>query len=400
LAWIHPQKPHFSNQLFTNQLQKPTQMDSYNQARIPNISKSSESTKLESGSGLISRPKPKSQVMVLPLRSSDEKRSIEKLTFCFGDLFVPSNSNTIVTFPYFRGGVLFDLWEEKNGVIDPHRNPPLFESFSLKTMDGLLITKSKTVDVDFGVAFRYKGDQTKWGLMFEELAKTICEFYQRRADSSPSVVSSPLADLSPLTQTTLVIPTIGTNNGFHFYKSAYGILFGLIKQMKNPDSFLNKFKEIRVLTPWNQDQMGTSARSISHIFALIDNNVSVVDDEKKCIACLINKADINCSDPFGSRIVNSSCGPVLCHSCVHHVGFNCPCCNGTVIDVPKTPRIDASEFVCCGDWDHDPNNKVKEMFNPCGHTNAVCKSCYNGMVSGNYASCPVCHNLIASYASY
>ena len=187
---------------------------------------------------------------------------------------------------------------------------------------------------------------------------------------------------------TLVIPMLGTNNGYSFFDSAEAIFKSIVSSLATPNSHMHALASIVAITPFNEDQRGTGVRTMNHIFNLMRAH-RYTKDEADCPLCMALKPD-----------VVASCGHRFCTRCMYKFMATkplCPICNELIHEsYPCYKSVDCTDFVCC------VARKQKEPFTfvPCGHKNALCSECANTMGRLFYEDgkpCPVCKEFASGY---
>jgi hypothetical protein len=184
---------------------------------------------------------------------------------------------------------------------------------------------------------------------------------------------------------TLIIPTIGVNNGVTYWQSAISIFNGLLSCLSEDNSSLHKLSNIYISTIYSTNE-NSSVRVINHLFNLIKiYNMTI--NEKECIVCFEHK--VNCILP---------CNHIqLCKQCSYKIRVNeknaCPICRQTYLTEYDCHEVkDESNFKCC-----DDENIIKEqkIFIPCGHYKSCCVTCGPKYNADN--KCPVCEQSVEKY---
>lgn len=290
-------------------------------------------------------------------------KTINNIEFKFGSLLNPESKNWVPIIIDMVDGILYNIFAQNNPMGIKELNRKVFPEH----MRSLRILESGMKDIPFVVAIKYINDVNKWGLMMEEICHYIYDIYNDN-----------------ISEYTLVLPTLGTNNGITYYKCALGIFYGIKSCISNEAGYFNKLNKIVVLTPWSDNQMNTSCRVINHIFNLIKISEQTID-ERECLICCDNKISII-----------MKCGHyVVCITCINKIAPTCPLCKVNFCNEGSEPVINRDyyechkynnipEYKCCEKSAENP--KMQTIYVPCGHANINCSSCYDE----SNKTCKVC----------
>ncbi|VBB18149.1 E3 ubiquitin-protein ligase [Yasminevirus sp. GU-2018] len=316
-----------------------------------------------------------SNIIALPTLSSNAEKIFQftlagagadssplSLKVCFGDLFVPPvGVKWIPCIPHFRDGVLYRVWMQKNpGSKQVSAHGGYVAKFS-----------SETENIPFTFMFNYPGRVVEWDVVFRE------------------VINSLSAECPE--NTILVFPTFGTNNGISYYDSAFGIFAGLrcvVESSTFIGVVLKNVKEIRVITPYSDNQANTSCRTIAHMFNMIDifNNTDIESGKGvQCTLCMATACNIVL--PCGHMLTCEMCERRLMHTGTK----KCMLCKAPYsvkyrsLPVQKAP----TDHKCCDRADC-VDHRSKLTYIPCGHTSVLCESAESDSVT----SCKICNKTI------
>jgi len=289
----------------------------------------------------------------------------------FGDLFKPfekTKNNVFETttdnikgaylcVPNFLGGYLKNIMTKMNGPdiydIDPDQNISAHK------------VKSNLPDIINFVLFRYNDKISEWHNTFIDIGKAL-------GSNIPE-------------KSVLVIPTFGTNNNISFYDSALGIFTGLRYALMDSDSPFNKLREIRIVTPYNIDQINTSCRTIAQISNMIniynkslirssenrssENRSCEISENLLCLLCTISPRNIIL--PCGHMILCEICERTLLEKNENC----CIMCRKPYTQSYKCLPITDVSIACSDILDNHPRTGLTYV--PCGHTNVLCTGCEN-----------------------
>jgi hypothetical protein len=314
------------------------------------------------------------KTIVLENHPSDSARELifdmaenkTKLKIYFGDLFQPDitieeKTCVIPCIVNIADGVLYNIWKNKNnGTVGDVLNT---NTWACKVSGNVSI--NDFIDITNAILFKYPTNITKWDEVFNHIAELI--------------------DPVTATDTILMIPTFGTNNGISYHDSALGIFTGLRFCLEN-NSVLCKLKEIHIVTPFNQDQNNSSCRTICHMFNMIDimSSYDVSTGEGTlCSLCAINICDtvLPCGHHILCKICELKIAPnhgktkkcLLCKKSYQHV-YNCLPPSEVEVCHP-----------CCAQYSIETKSQLTYI--PCGHTSVMCNTCENATIK----VCKICN---------
>lgn len=268
------------------------------------------------------------------------------------DIFMCKN-NSVVVIPNFNDGILF------NHMIDLNTNPPDKPSIDDCLKNEKIYTIPSYIDgIKTFVLYRYDRGNHRWESDLEVIGG-LCQ-----------------------SGDTLVLPTLGVNNGINYHEVASRLLYGLIGCLESPQSELHKLHRIIVTTLYNPDQNNSSMRVIKHLF-----NLMLIHEQSRqdldCVICMSQKRNVifNC----GHRITCSRCVKDIMNSSSHM----CPICKQVITSIyPCHTVIDFSDKKCaCSCKCDDKSNKSGKVLIPCGHYNVFCTACEQHCSDGK---CPIC----------
>lgn len=267
------------------------------------------------------------------------------ITVCFGDLFTPEGDvHWIPCIPNFSDGVLSKIWNHKNPgtcvINDVEGDFKYVKKYS-----------SKSANIPCALFFTYPHRVIDWNEVFLEMGKLL-----------PT-----MTDKSVI----LVVPTFGTNNGITYHDSALGIFTGFRCAVDASGSNYKTISEIRIITPYSDNQNNSSCRTIAHLFNMIDifNNTDIESGRGvQCSLCM----SIACN-------IVLPCGHMLtCEVCERRLTYGgvrtCMLCKAPytetykslpVCKVPVTHKC--CESVSC------QSHKTRLTYVPCGHTAVRCE---------------------------
>lgn len=306
---------------------------------------------------------PDREILILPdILPSDTKTIVVngvEITVKMGDIFDQQNAthggNCSVVIPGIFGSVLYSRLMDLNGF--PHQMQITHESPHL----GLI--RSRIPGIKRFIIYEY--DWRKYRL--ED------DLIRMARMSEPG--------------DTLILPTLGVNNGVDYSKVADRLFYGIIDGLSMPDSSLGQLSQVVITTLFDPDQDHSSTRVIKHLFNLM--NIYIYQNQlnqPECIICQTMKQNII----FG-------CGHrIICQHCLQDFlaqnNHLCPICRAPIRQTyPCYLVYDHSEQVCS--YCHQSpltHAKSGEIFLPCGHYNVACRGCSPSVPS----SCPVCSQTI------
>lgn len=311
--------------------------------------------------------------LIIPNYEISKNESIGNVIFGYGDLFNPE-PNTVLFIPNYIDGVLYNIYMNN-----------YFKDIIDQKDETTFIASSNNSNIPFSVFFQYNFWEDNSIAKWYELFVTLFEYVKENSNDSSSL--------------NLVIPTFGTNNGITYYNCAYGILFGMLRVMKNKPNLLKSFKSIKFITPYGNNN---SSRVISHIFNLIhvhksssrfitlsssedSSPINEIIINPECCVCFTNKVD-----------TLLKCGHYICCSQCLSKMEKCPYCK-VKLDIVNECKyiIDKTDYVCC----INGKEKVNKIFPKCKHSNLYCTDCDENIFI-NKSICPLCNEESDEYIKF
>jgi hypothetical protein len=288
--------------------------------------------------------------LIMPLLQEIEQKTLTinnlEIIFRFGDLFQTEYENAVIVVPNYMGGMIKtqlmklvgDIYIDANmkyQIVEVHKN-----------------------NITHGILYKYS--------MSHRLDDELYEIIKLCPSNS-----------------TLILPTLGLNNGISCYGCAFNIFYSLISCIENYD--VSKIKRIVVMTKYDN---GIGNRAIGHFFNLI-NVYNQTRNHKQCIICCSVKVDkiLGC----GHYAICSRCvldlkrGDNKCPICKVPISYQCTC----------YMTEDSKDYACCV---QGCTQKELKICVPCGHYNVACHDCGETMKINK--KCIKCGMVIFGYLPY
>ena len=279
------------------------------------------------------------EIVELKKANKDDCVRVGNYIFGFDDIFKLTPNKKILCISNYVGGFLLNKIKPflENKISDNNEN----ELWSVKD-------SYEDKNTSFIILFKYSKNITEWDEVF---------------DSISSLIHSHIKD--EIKNIELIFPTFGTNNGITFHDSAFGIFYGLKSLSDIPEHPITQFKEVKIITPFSENQKDNSCRTICHILNMVEMfEVSkLISNFMVCMLCLENPCTVIL--PCGHAILCQFCNKKLKE-------YKCIVCKSPYKEFyecnPPT-KVDC----LCSKENHEKHSQITYI--PCGHTNVLCDSC-------------------------
>jgi hypothetical protein len=302
---------------------------------------------------------------------------------CLADMFEPTpdlspTDNKVVMVVNSPDGALNTIWLRLNGE----------KGDVQKEIEYTQRVASNIPSIKNAIYFSYPREVTQWNEVFHNVAEIIED--------------------NELENTILFVPTFGTNNRISYHDAGLGIYSGLTCAIEEPDSKLAKLKEVRIVTPYADDQETSSCRTLRHIFNMVEfhnNNNTESGKGIMCMVCMSNPCNtvlpcghmlcIFCERKLKTELAYGDPKCMFCKQ-VYDQCFNCvtpskvafECCKPPDEEMP--PQDDHGEQADQVDHTGSAFPKTDITYIPCGHTGVRCVNCENDSVT----VCAICSTVI------